>query len=428
MTGTNETIENAPRKDRRGAFFLLFMALAVVGIGNTMLFSAVLPPLTRNLGLDDWTVGAVASLSALLWVIMSPFWGGKSNEWGRKRVIVFGLAGYAVSMVLMWIFASMAVAQLITAPIAIVLSLVFSRALFGLIGSGTNPAAQAYVADRTTPDERQEEIAFLTSGFSVGMIIGPAFAAAIAAALGLLSPILLSAVLSAGAALLIWLKLPEETPPSREGKPRPRILNPMWLDKRITPYVLFAIALSISVGVVFQSYGFAMMDKMGVSDTEVVNYLGPAYSMGAAATMFAQLVIIPRSHISNRMLMVWGAILFSIGVLLIIPTEQYAVLIFAQMFAGLGNGLCRPGYFAGASLAVDDEEQGDVAGVIMGANALGFLVSPVLGPGFYQYIGNNVPFFMAGAILLGMSVYAWFAVSEDDVEAAEARRDAGSQV
>ena len=422
MSGTDDTSLIAPRKDRRGAFFLLFMALAVVGIGNTMLFSAVLPPLTRQLGLDDWTVGAIASLSALLWVIMSPFWGGKSNEWGRKPVIAFGLAGYAVSMTLIGLFASLAAAQIITAPIVIVLSLVLSRALFGLIGSGTNPAAQAYVADRTTPEERQEEIASLTAGFSVGTIVGPAFAAAFAATLGLLSPVFFAAILSASAAILIWFKLPEESPPKQEGKPRPRILNPMWLDKRITPYVAFAMALSLSVGVVFQSYGFAMMDKMGVQGTEVVNYLGPAYSMGAAATMLAQLVIIPRAHLSNRILMVVGAVLFSIGVLLIIPTDQYAVLIVAQFFVGIGNGLCRPGYFAGASLAVNDDEQGDVAGVIMGANAIGFVFSPFLGPAMYQYVGNNVPFYLAGAILLGMGVYAWFAVNEDDVEAANARK------
>ena len=428
MSEAEIPLSQTPRHDRRGAFFLLFLALAVVGIGNTMLFSAVLPPLVVELELPYWTLGAIASLSALLWVVMSPFWGGKSNEWGRKRVIVFGLMGYALSMLLIGIFASLAVLQIITAPVVIVLSLVFSRALFGLIGSGTSPAAQAYVADRTTPDERQEEIAFLTSGFSLGTIVGPAFAAAIAAALGLLSPIFLAAILSASVALLIWLKLPEQTPPKQEGKPRPRILNPMWLDRRILPYVLFAMALSISVGIVFQSYGFAMMDKMNVRDTQVVNYLGPAYSMGAAATMLAQLVIIPRAHLSNRSLMVWGAVIFSVGVLLIIPTDQYAVLIMAQFFVGIGNGLCRPGYFAGASLAVSNDEQGDVAGVIMGANAIGFVFSPVLGPAMYEYVGVDVPFYLAGAISLGMGVFAWFAVKEHKDDESQVRKDTGSQV
>lgn len=418
MSEENISLKETPRRDRRGAFFLLFLALAVVGAGNTMLFSAVLPPLSRQLGLPDWTVGAIASLSALLWVIMSPYWGGKSNEWGRKPVIAFGLAGYAVSMTLIGVFGSLAVAGMITAPFVIIISLVLSRSLFGLIGSGTNPAAQAYVADRTSPEQRTEEIASLTAGFSVGMILGPAFAAALAATLGLLSPVFFAAALAASAAALIWIKLPEQTPPKQEGKPRPKILNPMWLDKRIAPYVIYAIALSLSVGVVFQTYGFAMMDKMGVEKTEVVNYLGPAYSMGAAATMLSQLVIIPRAHLSNRILMVAGGLSFSFGVFLIIPTSQYAVLIMAQFFVGIGNGLCRPGFFSGASLAVSEGEQGDVAGVMMGANAMGFIISPILGPFMYEFVNPSIPFVISSTLLVAMAVFAWFVVPENDVEAA----------
>ena len=57
------------RPDRRGAFLLLFFCLLAVGAGNTMLTSAVLPPLTRELKLPDWTAGAIFSLSAAVWVV-----------------------------------------------------------------------------------------------------------------------------------------------------------------------------------------------------------------------------------------------------------------------------------------------------------------------------------------------------------------------
>jgi len=43
--------------------------------GNTMLTSAVLPPLTRSIGLPDWTAGAICSLSAAVWVVTAPYWG-----------------------------------------------------------------------------------------------------------------------------------------------------------------------------------------------------------------------------------------------------------------------------------------------------------------------------------------------------------------
>jgi len=411
MSEATHSPEQAPQRDRRGAFALLFICLSVIGAGNTMLFAAVIPPLTRELGLDDWMAGAIASLSAVLWVVMSPFWGAKSNEWGRKSVISLGLAGYGVSMLLIGIFGTMARAGLIVAPLAIFFSLLLSRSLFGLIGSGASPASQAYVADRTDPARRTEEIASVTAGFSLGTIAGPAFAAAVGAVFGLLAPVFLTAILAAAASALIWFKLPEDTRPKRDpGAPSRRLLNPLWLDKRITPYLLYAMTLSLAVGITFQTYAFAIMDKLNVTGTDVNNYAGPAYSMGAAATLIAQLVIIPRANLTNRQLMVIGAVLFSIGAALIVPTEQFAVLIMAQFMIGLGGGLCRPGFFAGSSLAVGAHEQGDVAGVMMGANAIGFVISPFFGGYLYQEAGKMIPFLISSGLMAAMAIYAWCAV------------------
>ncbi len=66
--------------------------------------------------------------------------------------------------------------------------LITARTLFGVFGSATNPAAQAYVADRTSREERMDEIATLTSGFTLGQMAGPAAAAALITAGAILSP------------------------------------------------------------------------------------------------------------------------------------------------------------------------------------------------------------------------------------------------
>ena len=181
------------RPDRRGAFFLLFFSLMAIGAGNTMLIAAVLPPLTREIGLPDWMAGAIFGLSALCWSLTSPFWGGRSNRWGRRPVAALGLAGFGTSMLLLFAMGWLSLNRVMTGTILVFACLALSRCIFGLIGSGTNPAAQAYVADRTSQAERQSQIAFITSGFSVGTVIGPAFAAALVATLGLLSPLLLTA-------------------------------------------------------------------------------------------------------------------------------------------------------------------------------------------------------------------------------------------
>lgn len=406
---------NAPRPDRRGAFRLLFFALAVIGAGNTMLIAAVLPPLTRELDLPDWTAGAIFSLSAALWVVMSPYWGRKSNTWGRRRVAALGLAGYAASMLLFGIFGSLALAGILTVPALIFACLLASRSLFGLFGSGTNPAAQAYVADRTSPERRTEEIASVTAGHSFGTVAGPAFAAAVAGIFGLLSPVFLTFLMAAAASWLILTRLPENTPPqSAFDRPSPRFISPLWWDRRITPFILFSIGLSLVTGVIFQTYAFAIMDKLDVAGTAVNQFTGPAYSVGAMATLMAQLILIPRLHLSNRMLMVCGASVMALGTLMIVPTTNFAVLIMAQFAIGLGQGLSRPGFFAGASLAVGPDEQGDVAGLMVATNAIGFVVSPLFGPFIYQYVSAEVPFLMAAALLAAMALFAWTRVRLPD--------------
>jgi MFS family permease len=130
-----------PRNERRGAFLLLFVCLLAVGAGNTMLTSAVLPPLTRELGLPDWTAGAIFSLSAAIWVVTAPYWGNRSNIWGRRKVAAIGMFGFAASMLLFALSAAAALAGWITNWILIFALLLAARTLFGVFGSATNPAA-----------------------------------------------------------------------------------------------------------------------------------------------------------------------------------------------------------------------------------------------------------------------------------------------
>ena len=86
MSDAQPLSEQTPQPNRRGAFFILFFSLMAIGAGNTMLIAAVIPPLTRTLALPDWMAGAIFSLSALCWSLSSPFWGTRSNKYGRRRI------------------------------------------------------------------------------------------------------------------------------------------------------------------------------------------------------------------------------------------------------------------------------------------------------------------------------------------------------
>ena len=95
------SIKTSPQERKLG-FRILFLAMFAIGTGQT-LFIAVLPPYARGLGLSEVQVGFIFSLSALGWMVMSPFWGKKSDFIGRKSIIIIGLVVYAIATILMGI-------------------------------------------------------------------------------------------------------------------------------------------------------------------------------------------------------------------------------------------------------------------------------------------------------------------------------------
>jgi len=414
MAGETERLPDQPRPDRRSAFILLFFALMAIGAGNTMLLAAVLPQLTREMAMPDWMAGAVFSLSALLWSLTSPFWGKASNTWGRRRIAAIGLGGYALSMFLIWLTGTLALAGVMTSMVTVFICLALARSLFGLLGSAANPAAQAYVADRTSKAERQGEIAFLSSGFSVGTVIGPAFAAALAAAAGILSPALFTAALAALMAALIWFRLPETRAPVADAV---RIEaeaagKDLWRTEKVLPFLIYAVCLSLVTGVLTQVFVFAVMDKLNVSGREAAAYTGPAFTVGAVAVLLAQLVLIPRLHLRNKTLMWAGCLPLLLGAVLMIFANNYAALIFSQFLIGLGQGLARPGFSSGASLAVPPQLQGNVAGLVISANGMGYIVTPFFGLFVYEYVNPDLPFLLCALMLLAMFLYSRYGMED----------------
>src|SRR5437868_3738337 len=162
---------------RKRAFFLLFCSLIANGMGQTVMF-AILPPLSKDLGLTEFQIGLIFAISATIWVFSSPFWGRRSDLWGRRPVILIGLAAFGVST---FAFATVLSVALLgwLGPLVTFVLLASTRAIFGVFGSGAYPASQAYIADRTTYAERTESIAGLNAAFGLGQAVGPGIGAAL---------------------------------------------------------------------------------------------------------------------------------------------------------------------------------------------------------------------------------------------------------
>lgn len=407
---------------RRSAFRLLFAALLIVGFGNTMLL-AVLPPLARDIGLSESDVGWIFSLSAFIWIFSSPHWGRESDRVGRRPIVVMGLAGYAVSMALLSMLAGMGLVGWLAGP-ALLTSLILSRAIFGTFGSAANPAAQAYVADRTTPGERTNEMAALSSAFSLGAAVGTGIASGMIAGVGVLlewmtgnavaadqiatlSPMILTAVLAASLSYAVHRFLPENWNKAEASvrKPGP----PAWrlaLDRRVSGYLIFGFGMSTVFGILSQTYGFFTMDRLVLTGREAAAQAALGFMAGAFATVAAQTVLVPRLQLNTRALMVWGVALAAVGVSIQVIAVNQEMLVASRIVQGFGFGLAGAGYSGGASLSVGPEEQGPTAGLLVAANGSGFVLAPVFGGMFYAASGMNAPLYLVVAILIALCLFA----------------------
>lgn len=389
---------------RNRQFWLLFLCLLVIGAGNSMLL-AVAPPLVRELGLSDSSVGWIFSLSALLWVFCSPYWGRASDSAGRKPIAALGLAAYAVSMgafgtvVLLGLNGLLAGAWLFSL-------LMLSRAIFGAFGSATSPAAQAYIADRTTRLERTEQLAGLSAAFAVGQAFGPGICAALAAKFGLVFPIGLVALLAAVTSFAVWRFLPENTPPKGEQR-RIDWRESLALagDRRLSGYLIYGFGLSLIAGITVQVFGLFTMDRLNVAGEQGAEYAAAGFMVNALAFLATQLGILPRLKLSPRYLMAWGAGLLALGVAIQIIAPSLGALMVALAIQGIGAGLARAGFAGGSSIAVQPHEQGAAAGLVVATNGAGFVFSPLLGGMVYESAGMNAPLYITVAILLAMLAF-----------------------
>lgn len=182
---------------------VIFLSLMICYIGLGVI-NPVLAPLIREMGLDEMHAGWIISASALVLLLGAPIWGKQSDRFGRKPIMIIGLVGFTFSLVLFaWL--SWIGLQGRTELTLLFILLLFSRMLFGLFFPAMTSSGQALMADLTSLHERSAGMAMIGAASGIGFLIGPAMGAALSG-IHLLFPIVVAAVLSLFAALLVYVR------------------------------------------------------------------------------------------------------------------------------------------------------------------------------------------------------------------------------
>ncbi len=398
------------RKPGNLPFVLVFAALMTTAAGGNALIT-VMPAIGREIGVSDTLIASVFSLSALFWTLTSPFWAAQSDKRGRKAMMLLGLAGFTASMLLFGLVVLAGLAHL-AAPVAILAGMAVARAIYGLIGAAANPAAQAYVADRTDRKERTASLALLASAFGLGTIVGPALAPFfVLPGVGLAGPMFAFAVIGAVVMYLIWRRLPSgDIPLTPEGARPTKAMAPargVWFDPRFMPFLVYGFLMGSAQAVNTQVLGFHVIDALGQSPAQAQAFIGIAMFAGAAAALIAQWGLIRILDLGPKELLRLGAATAAAGNLLLVFAPGYFSIVIGFSLLSLGFGFARPGFTAGASLAAKGSEQGAVAGAVAAVNGAGWLAAPVIGVALYEWKGP-APFLMNLGLIALMLGYAFW--------------------
>ena len=424
----------------RREFAVLFAVLLTVAAGNTAL-QTVLPAIARVIHIPDMLVAIIFSFSALLWTFTAPYWARQSDIRGRRRLMEVGVIGFGVSMLGCGIVIYAGLQGLLV-PVATFVLFATLRSLFGLFGSASNPAAQAYVAARTLPSERTNALSSLSGAFGLGTIIGPAVAPLfIIGAVGLAGPLFAFAVIAVLVLFAVRHWLPDDDPThfakapvselahgapqtglahgapaseptisggatggSLQAAAQGRTERLSWRDPRILPFMIFGFASGSIQAATGQALGFLVIDKLGGTPLQAQQEIAIIFMASAGATLLVQWGLIPLFRMAPPALMRWGTLVAAVGTAGVAFAPDFHALVIAFALSSMGYGFARPGFTAGASLAVGRAEQGGVAGAVTAINGSCFVLAPAIGIGLYQ-LGPTLPYLLGGAALVLLFVF-----------------------
>ena len=399
MSSADATSSSAPSRLSRSSFFILITGLLANAIGQAFIF-AILPPLCREVALSEVQTTSIISTSALVFTFCSPWWGRRSDQIGRKIVIVICLTGYAVGTV---IFAGVFALGMkgILSGWTLYFTALFFRCLQSSVIAATSPWVTAYAADHSSRAFRTQTLARLGTANSLGVIIGPVLAGLLAG-LGLLFPLYVAALFTLIAVFTVWKYLPEGEFSGVARKRSPRL---SFLDSRLRVYLLSAIGTFTGFSAIQQTLGFRIQDSLSLSGVETAQYTGAALMVSAFFTLALQLSIAQRYAGPALNLVRMGLVCNLIAASFVASAQGLTGLIIWMAFMGAGLGLIGPAIAAGASLAVSRDEQGGAAGLITACPAAGFVIGPILGGALYQ-LNAAYPTIFAGIITFCVLLYA----------------------
>lgn len=370
----------------RAAAAAALLALGAVGVAQVAT-AAVLPALSRQLGLADWQAGAVTSLSAAVVVLSSPWWGRRADRRGPRPVLLAAVLAGALGA---GVVAGVLAAGPSHAGWAWLLLLLARGLGIGAAVAAAGPATQVVLVARSrTEAERVGWIARAGAVRGLATAVGAGLAAALAG-LGTAVPVLATVVLLVGAVVVVLAcgrRLGAPTPgsagPDGPAPARRADLLGGLAVPGVRTAVVASVAVFLALALVQGSVGFLVQDRYDLGPAPATALTGGLLLVAGLGSMLTQGLLVPRLRWAPwRLVRVGSAVALAALAVYLAPVPAPVLVAVAAVF-GAAVGGAAAGCTSAASVAVGPGSQGDVAGLVNAGNAATFVLGPLVATSTY---------------------------------------------
>jgi multidrug resistance protein len=350
-------------------------------------FSIVLPLLpfyAVEFGAADWMVGPLIASFSVAQLLSTPFWGKISDHYGRRPLILAGLAFSAISYVLFGLATTVTV-------------LFISRIVQGASG-GTVSVAQAYVSDTTAPERRAQVLGWLSAATGAAFMIGPAIGSWAFRWGGHQAPGFVAAALcliNLGFGLRF---LPEPRGPRRAGRsqlavpPLREVMRSALRDPLNVMIAIYFLGIGAfaSITAIFPLF---LEQRFGIDET-TVGYV--FVYVGSVSVLIRGVTVGPLVHrLGEPAVSRIGGFVLAAGLAVGALAQGWVTLAIALTCIAAGTGTLFPPLAALISRSAAPEVQGSTLGINQFFGGVARVFGPLWGAAAFDLSGPAAPFLTA---------------------------------
>lgn len=377
MCATNERNEKVESKI--AGLFPLFLTVLLAYMGQ-MILNPILAPLSREIGLKEWHIGATISLAAIMFSLTSTRWGRVSLRWGSRRTLLIGMLAGILALSGFAMVVWLGFKGLLTG-IALIIGVVITRGvLYGGAIASVSPAAQTYVVTHTCNEtQRVKGLGVLGAAQGFSSILGALLGGSLAAIGGFMMPLLvMPLVMLLGLAVLLLTFKPTG---GEEKVAQPAKVS--YFDSRVFVFLACGFLMFTAFSTVATLFGFLLQDVLKLAAGATAGLTALCMSIMGVVMILAQALVAPRLNWGAKKLFRRGLIIVLLGLLLLVYPLNLGLFIVASILTGFGLGLAMPGYNTAPTLQMKPEEQGGLAGLINANNGAAYVVAPIASTALY---------------------------------------------